>query len=286
MLNHQRRRAGCGPVDHPLSRPMPEILLNPVVENIDEVPESHRELYEARDGKHYLAKPIKLDDTAELRSALAQERELRKKTAAEAKNLPPEVQEKLKKADELERREMERKGEYDRSLKSLEERLSAKAQQAEERTKIVTGALERTITQNAATVALNAARGDVEGLLPHLLPMLRAVEDPSQPGKFDVIVVDPAKGGTEQKLNEKMQPMSIEEAVNELRGHRSLSKLFDASPASGPGGIGSSFRAGQPRIVKLTADEAKDPRRYEMLKEQVRKGEIDGAEDHLGRRLV
>ncbi|GAB1340889.1 hypothetical protein [Gemmatimonas sp.] len=264
---------------------MPEIVLNPVVDSLDDVHESHRDLYENRDGKFVISKPIKIDDPTELRSALAQERELRKKASEASKNLPPDIQEKIKKADELERRELERKGEYERSLKSVEERLTAANQKTEERNKLLSGALETTLTRNAATIALNAARGDVEGLLPHLLPILRAVEDPQVPGRFDVIVVDP-KNPNEPKLNGKMQPMTIEEAVAELRDHRSLSKLFDATPASGPGGNGSTFRAGQQRIVKLTDAEAKDPRRYEQLKEQKRKGEIDGAEDHLGRRLV
>lgn len=263
---------------------MPEIILNPVVDTLDGVPETHRDLYEDRDGKFVLSKPIKIDDPTELRSALAQERELRKKASEASKNLPPEIQEKIKKADELERREMERQGQYQELLKGNEEKFKAELSKREERISVLTSSLEASAKRNTATAVLNAARGDVEGLLPHVLPQLRAVESETAPGEFEVWVIDPKKPN-EPRLNAKGQPMSVEDLVGELREHRTLSKLFDASPASGPGGGGSNFRPGQPRIVTLTPEEAKNPKRYQQLKEQAKKGEIDGVVDAQGRRL-
>jgi hypothetical protein len=265
---------------------MPEIILNPVVDSLDGVPESHRDLYEARDGGQFvLAKPVRIDDAAELKGALAQEREARRKLAEKSGQLPPEIQEKVRKAEELERRELERQGEYQKLLQTNEERFKGEITKREERIGQLSSTLERTLTTNAATIAISSARGDVEGLLPHIMPALRTIEEPAGSGNYEVMVIDP-KNPDQPRLNAKGQPMTVEELVAEKREHRTLSKLFDASPASGSGGQGSSFRPGQPRIVTLTADEAKDPRRYQQLKAAKQKGEIEGVVDHEGRRLM
>lgn len=264
---------------------MSDIVLSPVVDNIEDVPESHRELYEARDGKHVLAKPIKLEDVSGLRSALDSERRLARDLAAQSKTLPPDVQERLKKAEELERQEAERKGEYQKLLQSNEEKTKAAIAERDARLQQVTTEYTTTLVENAATKALDSARGSVEGLLPHVLPELRSVEDPNKPGKFIVIVVD-KKDPTKERMNAKALPMTIDELIAEKRESPVLSKFFEASPASGSGGQGSRFAPGQPRIVRLTAEESKDRAKYLELKDKKQKGEIDGALDHNGRRLI
>ncbi len=264
---------------------MPEIVLSPVVDTIEEVVESHRDLYEARDGKFVLAKPVKLEDVAGLRSALDSERKLARDLAAKAKDLPPDVQERLKKAEELERLEAERKGEYQKLLQTNEEKSKAAIAERDARIQQVTTEFTSTLMENTATRALDAAGGSVEGLLPHVLPELRAVEDPAKPGKFVVIVVD-KKDPSKERLNSKAQPMTVEELIAEKREHPTLALLFKASPASGSGGSGSRFTPGQPRLVRVTREEVKDPARYAALKAQKEKGEIDGVMLDDGRRLI
>ena len=88
--------AGCGTTANADTGPMPDIVLAPVVDSIDTIPESHREYYEARDGKHFLAKPIKIEDTGGLKSArdkTRQELDELRKAASKQKEPSPEIQE-------------------------------------------------------------------------------------------------------------------------------------------------------------------------------------------------
>lgn len=264
---------------------MPQVEISPVVDTLDNIPESYRGSYEHRDGRYVLAKPLVIDDPAELRGALQQERRQRRELAEKSGQLPPEVEERLRKADELEQAELTRRGEFDKILGQTRKKFETEIATREERIGQLSSSLQRTLVQNAATSAINAARGDVEGLMPHIAPHLKAIESKDKPGTFELFVMD-RDNPDQPRLNAKGQPMTVEELVAEKREHRTLSKLFEASPASGPGGNGSSFRPGQPRIVTLTAEEAKDPRRYQQLKQAKAKGEIEAVVDHEGRRLM
>ncbi len=264
---------------------MPEIILYPVVDSLDGVAESHRDLYESRDGKFVMTKPVKLEDVSGLRSALESERGLARELAAKQKDLPPDVRERLQKAEALERKEQERNGEYQKLLQSSEEKYKVTLAASDVEKQAYRSELTKTLVDNAATTAINAAGGSVKGLLPHVMPELRAIEDPKKPRTFSVFVIDPKDPET-ARLNEKGEPMTVEELIAEKRADEVFSRLFSASPASGSGGQGNRFQVGAKRVVQLTAEEAKDPRKYEQLKDQKRKGEIDGALLPDGRRLV
>jgi len=264
---------------------MPDIILSPVVDSLDSVPESHRDLYEARDDKFVMTKPIKIEDVSGLRSALESERGLARDLAAKMKDLPPDVQERMKKAEYWERKEQERNGEFLKLLQTTDEKYKVSLSASEEEKQAYRFELTKTLVDNAATSAINAAGGSVKGLLPHVMPELRAIEDPKRPRTFNVFVIDPKDPET-ARLNAKGEPMTVEELITEKRDDEVLSKLFAASPASGSGGQGNRFSVGAKRVVQLTAEEGKDPKRYEQLKEQKRKGEIDGALLPDGRRLV
>lgn len=264
---------------------MPEIILQPVVDSLDQVAESHRDLYEERDSKFVLSKPIKIDDPAEIRSALAQERETRRQLAQQVKDLPPDAKDKLKKLDELERNELERKGRFDELIKTNEEKWKTERESLTKRISTLESGSQQKTRTNDATASINEARGSVKGLLPHVMPHLKTVEEPEGSGEYKTYVIDPAKPD-EARLNAKGQPMTLAELHEEFRADPVLAKLYDASPASGPGGGGSQFKTGSKRVIELTAEEAKDPRKYEQLKAMKQKGEIDGAVDHMGRSLV
>ncbi|WP_434478483.1 hypothetical protein [Gemmatimonas sp.] len=264
---------------------MPQIELHPVVDDIETVPEPFRESYESRDGKFVLAKPIAIDDPDELRSALRQERARRKEATSNQNVLPPEIQERLSRLDALEQQELERTGRHQEALQRTTDRFQNELKAREERVYTLTSTLTKTLSRDAATSAINALRGDVEALMPHILPHLQVVENAKRPGHFEVFVVE--KDDPEAvRLNAQGRPMTVEELAAELREHRTLSKLFDASPANGSGGSGSSFAKGGPRVVRLSAEEARDTKRYQQLKDQKARGEIDGAVDDRGRRLV
>lgn len=268
---------------------MADILLNPVVDKLDDVVETHRDLYEARDGKFVLTKPVKIEDVSGLNGALAEERRLRKEAADKVKDfkdLPADWKERIDKADKLEREQMERQGQYAELRKSDEEKHNAIVRSKDDRIGTLTSAIERTMNVNAATAAINAFGGPVKALLPHVLPHLKTVEDEKNPGTFEVFVKDPKDPNKARVDLKSGEPFTVEMLVDELKQDEVLSKLFPASQASGSGGQGSTFLKGSNRMIKLSAEEAKDPKVYRKLREQKEKGEIDGALDEHGRRLV
>lgn len=268
---------------------MPDIVLNPVVDSLETVPESYRENYEQRDDKFVLSKPIKIEDTGGLKGALEGERKTLKELREQLgkyKDLPPDVQDRLKKLEQVEVQEAERKGEYQKLIQQNEEKFSTQIKSKEDRISQLVTAISDSAVESTATAAINALDGEVEGLLPHVLPHLRAVEDPNKPGKFTVFVID-KKDPTKERLGPKGQPMTPEElVVADFKEHKVLSKLFRASQASGGNAPGNRFVAPGSRIVKISNDDAKNPERYKQLKAQREKGEIDGVVTEDGRRFL
>ncbi len=184
--------------------------------------------------------------------------------------IPPEIQARLDKLDELERGELERKGEFEKLSKQAEERASREVAKRDVRIK----ALETSTLRNAAESAIRDARGDVEGLLPHVLPRLGFSTD-----GVSVVVLDEANAGTPRK-GRSGRSMSASDLVDELKGHGSLGRLFESASGSGP------FRVPGQGEMRLSAEESKDPALYAMLKAKKERGEISTVYDHLGRRLI
>lgn len=267
---------------------MPDIVLELVVDSLEKVAEPFRASYEERDGKFVLAKPITIEDVAGLKGALNGEREtLRglREQLGKYKDLPPDVQDRLKRLEETETKEAERKGEYAQLIQRNTEKFQGEIKSKEDRIALLTTTITDVMSKNAISAVLDKAGGNVEGLMPHMLPHVLTIEDPNKPGVFNTVVIDP-KDPEKERMGPKGSPMTLEELAMEKREHPVLSKLFDAKPASGSGGGGPRFGIGQPRLVQLSAGEEKDPARYAQLKEQKKKGEIDGAVLPDGRRLL
>jgi hypothetical protein len=267
---------------------MPDIVLEPVVDSLDKVAEPYRENYEERDGKYVFSKPVKIEDVGGLKGALEGERKTLKELREQLgkyKDLPADVQERLAKLTEHEQKEAERRGEYQTLLQKNTEKHQTEIKAKEDRITLLTNTITDVMSKSAITSEVEKVGGSVEGLMPHLLPHVVTIEDPNKPGQFNTVVVDP-KDPTKERLGPKGQPMTLEELIAEKREHPVLSKLFDAKPASGSGGGTPRFGIGQPRMLKVSNDEAKDPAVYRRLKEQKQKGEIDGAVDERGVRIV
>jgi hypothetical protein len=102
---------------------MPKFKLKSVVEDIAGVPEAYRDRYTERDGKHYLDE-IEIDDGAEVKTALAAEREERRKAKealARFEGLDPEkAREALEAAQKAEEAKLRDKGKFDELLKAKE----------------------------------------------------------------------------------------------------------------------------------------------------------------------
>lgn len=186
-------------------------------------------------------------------------------------DLPPEIAARLEQLEQLEQRETERRGEYDK----LTQRLTAKHAEDVKRYDTRLSAFERALIRAEATSAISAARGDVEALLPHVAGQLRIVEEN---GEITVGVAQEGGKSTRPSLRGR-GAMKAAELVEELRGHRSLGLLFE-------GGDSRVLRTSSDRVVTLSREQSGDSRRYRALKEQVARGEIDRVVDWQGRPLI
>jgi hypothetical protein len=187
--------------------------------------------------------------------------------------LPDDVQARLRTLDELER--------------------AGGAARLEQLTSALTSMHVRTAARDALREAVPDLTGDdLDVLTTQLETRLRAVEHDKQPGRFSVVVADPENPRGE-RTDARGRPLAVRDAIDELRAHPTWSKLFGPSKDTRSGAAGASSspadaRAGatEPRLVQLTAAEAKDPKLYQRLKAQKERGEIAGALTPEGRQLV
>lgn len=135
--------------------------------------------------------------------------------------------------------------------------------------------LTQNLRESAASTAILSHRGDLFGLMPHVLPHLIAVEDPKQPGTYSVVAADPNNAKKPFK-----HPNGTFESANDvvarLRAHPEIGKLFGDPTATNDDGS----------VVRLTKEEANDPKRYQALKDKVKSGKIVAAYLPDGRRLL
>lgn len=198
-----------------------------------------------------------------------------------------EIRAKLERLEELEARDAERRGHYEELDRQRETRSAEAAKQYTDRIDLLTRTLETTLTRRAATDAIRGAfpgatPDDLDAILPHVLPHVGVIEQKERPGTFEVVVF--AEDGSKRprpSLRDRGN-MGVGELVDTIRGHPSIGRLFGSRHESSSA---STFQVGS-RLVKLTAEEAKNPKIYAALKERRARGEIDGALDEQGRRLV
>lgn len=152
----------------------------------------------------------------------------------------------LKKAAEAaERERAERAGDY----KAMEDQMKANhAKEVEKltgRIDTLNKALERRLIDADASAAIQEARGSIKGLLPHLRPHLKVVE---QEGEFVAQVVD--SRGHPRISDGKGTPMTIRDLVEEMRSDADLARLFDGTGSSGGGASRSAVSGGGPiRVI-------------------------------------
>lgn len=192
-------------------------------------------------------------------------------TTPNSEGLPPEVQQRLDRLDELERAEAERKGEYQRLSESQKTKHASELAKRDEQI----GKLNSALLRSTAERAIRDKKGDVDSLMPHVLPLLELRETGRD---FDIVVRDET-GRPRQSVRDRGH-MSIDDFVDELKDHHALGRLFEGA---GPRG---EFRVPSEKEIRLNEAESKDPRLYQRLKERKAKGEISTVYDHVGRRLL
>jgi predicted RNase H-like nuclease (RuvC/YqgF family) len=136
---------------------MPKYTLKTVVENIDDVPETYRDKYTQNemDRKFYLSE-VEVDDGAELRGALENERKSHKETKKQIekfKGLDPDLaREALKQAQDTEEQKLQAEGKFEQLRQKWQEQ---QKKELSERDGKITG-LEKELRQFMLTDKLRA----------------------------------------------------------------------------------------------------------------------------------
>lgn len=218
-------------------------MLKLTLDSLDAVDEPLRGLYEEADGKFKL-RVEGVEDTSGLRSALEKERKAARELAKKVQRWEAlgksdeEIAELLRKAEDAETSEAERKGEWDKLRAQMNEKHEAALKAKDETVGAMRARLNAELVDAKAVAAIAAAKGVPELLLPHVQRHVR-VDD-----EFNVQVVD-AKG--DPRVNGKGEPLTIAELVAEMRGSEVFGRAFEGSghsgsgtpPGSGAGGAGA-----------------------------------------------
>jgi hypothetical protein len=147
-------------------------------------------------------------------------------------------------AEEAERKRAEIAGDWKSREAQLVEKFGKEIEGREARIKGLTGALESYLIDAEASKEIASLKGSVKGLLPHIKPHIRVVE---QDGKFVSQVVD--ANGNPRIGDAKGNAMSISQLVEEMRSDNELARLFEGSGSSGGGASKSAGSAGGARTV-------------------------------------
>lgn len=232
---------------------MPKAIIN----KLDEVSEPLRGEYrpgtadEGLDGKFVLIVEGQdgwmLENVNGLKTALSQERTDHNASKQQLKAFegidPAKAKEAITKVAEL--GTLDPKKDVDKlveekvnsQLGQLNERHAGEKTALEKRIEARDALLRNTFQREAAVKAIADAKGDVDLLLPHVLPSVAFELEETDNGLVPKVKVVDDKGNT--RIGDNMGGnMTIEQRINEMKNHDKFSRLFDGSGHSGTGDQG------------------------------------------------
>lgn len=226
--------------------------LDLVVDDINAVPEAIRNLY-SEDGGKFRLNVKGVEPVDGLKSALEKERKAARELEKKVKRWESlgksdeEIADLLKKAEDAEQSEAERKGEWDKLRAQMNEKHQTELKSREDKIAAMQSTLERHLIDATATAAIAAEKGVPDLLLPHVQRHVRVVDED---GEFAVRVVD-AKG--DPRVDAKGEPLTIADLVKEMKASEIFGRAFEASgntgsgkqPGSGSGGTGTAKPRGK-----------------------------------------
>ena len=222
------------------------------IQNIDEVPEKYRFLYEqeGEDGNFVLDEALR-NKINKLVDSLEKERKRAKDASREAKawselgESPEAVKQQIEalkvahaeEIDELKKlidKEGDAKDKFEKLrqelVKSHEDELKAKDAELAK----MEETLRRHLVESAAKTAIAEAKGKVKPLLPYVLQNLKLVKEDDE---YRVVVLD--EDG-EPRLGKDGKNMDIRALVEELKADPEFQPLFEPTQTSGSGARGNS----------------------------------------------
>lgn len=255
------------------------MALEPVVQDIDSVPEAIRDYYAEQDGKFILQVAKKdgyaLENVEGLKSALGKERNRADQNERKLKQFgdldPTGIQEKLQKLEELQSIDPEKeagrlaeekaKSKIDQLLKKHQSDIEGLSQ----KTNTYKSKLEQVLVDNSVQKAIIEAGGNsktVDLLLPHIKNSVRLNED------FDLQILD--NSGNPRIGDSNGNPMTLNQLANEFK--EKFPETFPGTQASGGGTPPTSrSKGGRPKdLSKLSASEKSN-----LIKEIGYQGYVD-----------
>jgi hypothetical protein len=221
-----------------------------VIDKLEDVAEELRGLYSEKDGKFHLDVDG-IEDTGGLKRALQAERKARedldkkiKKWEALGKT-DEEIAELIRKLDEDEHKDAEKKGEWEKLRAQMNEKHAKELAKRDEQISALRGRLNAELVDAKATSAIAAQKGVPDLLLPHVQRHVKVDEN------FNVLVVD-AKG--DPRVNGKGEPLSISELVAEMKSTETYGRAFEGTGHSGGGTPPNNGAAGTAHGVKRRSE--------------------------------
>lgn len=245
------------------------MALKLVVDQIDDVEETMRPLYEEKDGKfHLIVEGI--EDTSQIKRNLEAARRSEKAMKHQVEKweklglTEEEILALKEKAEKDVENKAVEKGEWDKLKTQMNEKHAADIKKWEllteaekENNKKLKGKIERYLVDAKATAAITAAEGEPELLLAIVKRHIKVDEDEN--GEYTTSIVND-KG--EARVNGKGEPLTIDELLAEMKSSEKLGRAFKASGNSGAGsapGGGSNSTSKTPAGVPKSWQEAKTP---------------------------
>lgn len=229
-------------------------------------------LYEEKDGEYALGVEG-IEDTSGLKSALAKERSEREKYAKQAKawetlgKTPEEIQELVAQQAEAEKKRLEKAGEFDKLKQQLIEQHSTALAAKDKELVNMKGSLESYLIDANAIAAITKNEGNTTLLLPHVKSRVRVINEDN---KYKVQVV--LQDGQTPMLNDKAEPISIEDFVKSMRNDETFQVAFKPTGTTGSGSEGSKGgQAGSSQFKITRAEMSANVRKYIAIKEAAAK---------------
>lgn len=236
-----------------------------IFDSQDEIPESLRDKATEVEGKFHVDSAALLAKHTELlgekKNRDAEIRRL-KADVEKFKDLDPEkAREALQKLEDAENERLRTQGDWDARETALKTGFATEKQTLETEISTRDKALDKFVIFNelARVAALPEIKGDAELLEPHIAPFIR------RKGLTDYEILDAAgavRYGTDGN------PLRMDAYLKECREHPKLSRLFDATGASGSGAAANTGGAGGGKVNKdLKRSAMSDKAKQDFIRE-------------------
>jgi len=224
------------------------MVLKPIIEELDGIPEPLREHYIERGGKFVLAvEGVEVDRVPGLKASVRTERERADEAERKLKEFaeldPEKAREALEKVEAMATWTPEEK--VREQIEAREKSLKAKWQKdvddRDAALKSRTDQLVEELIEKQAIAAIAKSKGNVDLLLPHVKRWAKVVDDG---GRLVPRILDDTGGIRETSDPKRSGPMGFDELVEEMRSNETFMAAFSGTGGTGGGSQNPGGKSG------------------------------------------